>query len=233
MTAVFRVEAGPVTRVAAVEVVAPEPRPIAAQELRLRAGAPYRLRDVAADHAALVLAYRNEGYLGVEVTPEIEAKDGEARVRLLVTPGPRTIVDRVVVAGLDRTREDVVRRELQVREGEPLGVDDVLETQRRLSALGLFEAVTIVELASDSPGRRTLVIRVDEGPRTSVAYGIGFGERDLVRGSVEVTRRNLFGMDRRLSAFVRDELPRQPLPHLLPRALPPGAAAGAVRHRVS
>jgi outer membrane protein insertion porin family len=203
VTAVFQVEAGPVTRVSAVEVVAPEPRPDAAQELRLRHGEPYRLRDVAADRAALALAYRNEGYLSVEVTPEVEAKDGEAHVRLVVTPGPRTIVDRVVVAGLDQTREEVVRRELQVREGEPLGADDVLETQRRLSALGLFEAVTIVELAADSPGRRTLVIRVDEGPRTSVAYGIGFGEQDLVRGSVEVTRRNLFGMDRRLSAFVR------------------------------
>ena len=134
---------------------------------------------------------------------EVELVGGEARIRLVVIPGPRTIVDRVVVAGLDRTREEVVRRELRVREGEPLGVDDLLETQRRLSALGLFETVTIVELAAEAPGRRTLVIRVDEAPRTSVAYGIGFGEREFVRGSVEVTRRNLFGMDRRLSAFVR------------------------------
>ena len=227
---VFRVAAGPVTRVASVVIeqggaaprppepparVAevnsspraagpPEPGPGAvAHELRLRPGGPYRLRDVAADRAALALAYRNDGYLSAEVTPEVELKGGEARIRLVVTPGPRTIVDRVVVAGLDRTREDVVRRELRVREGEPLGVDDLLETQRRLSALGLFEAVTIVELAAEAPGRRTLVIRVDEGPRTSVSYGIGYGERDLVRGSVEVTRRNLFGMDRRLSAFVR------------------------------
>jgi len=229
---VFRVEAGPATRVASVEVVneqrgapprppepparvaevnsAPraagplEPRPSAVtHELRLRPGGPYRLRDVAADRATLILAYRNDGFLSAEVTPEVELAGGEARVRLVVTPGPRTIVDRVVVAGLDRTREDVVRRELQVREGEPLGVHDLLETQRRLSALGLFEAVTIVELAAEAPGRRTLVIRVDEGPRTSVSYGIGYGERDLVRGSVEVTRRNLFGMDRRLSAFVR------------------------------
>ena len=232
MAVVFQVAAGPATRVASVEVVieqggapprppeppprvaevnsAPraagplEPRPSAvAHELRLRPGGPYRLRDVAADRATLALAYRNDGFLSAEVTPEVERKGGEARVRLVVTPGPRTIVDRVVVAGLDRTREDVVRRELRVREGEPLGVDDLLETQRRLSALGLFEAVTIVELAAEAPGRRTLVIRVDEGPRTSVSYGIGFGEREFVRGSVEVTRRNLFGMDRRLSAFVR------------------------------
>ena len=44
---------------------------------------------------------------------------------------------------------------------------------------------------------------MDEGPRTSLSYGIGYGEPDLLRGSVEVTRRNLFGMDRRLSGFVR------------------------------
>jgi outer membrane protein insertion porin family len=218
---VFRVTSGPATRVASVDIVdeqggaAPRPPELRAAssreagteavtyELRLRPGAPYRLRDVAADRATLTLAYRNDGYLSAEVTPEVEVAAGEARVRLVVSPGPRTIVDRVVVAGLDRTREDVVRRELRMREGEPLGVDDLLETQRRLSALGLFEAITIVELAAESPGRRTLVIRVDEAPRTSVSYGIGYGERDLVRGSVEVTRRNLFGMDRRLSAFVR------------------------------
>jgi outer membrane protein insertion porin family len=219
---VFRVAAGPATRVASVEIVVNEqggasprppeppaasprePRPSAvAHELRSRPGGPYHLRDVAADRATLALAWRNDGYLSAEVTPAVELVSGEARVRLIVSPGPRTIVDRVVVAGLDRTREDVVRRELKVREGEPLGVDDLLETQRRLSALGLFETVTIVELAAEAPERRTLVIRVDEGPRSSVAYGIGFGERDLVRGSVEVTRRNLFGMDRRLSAFVR------------------------------
>jgi outer membrane protein assembly factor BamA len=124
-------------------------------------------------------------------------------VRFAIAPGPRTIVDRVVVAGLDRTREQVVRRELAVREGEPLGAEDVLETQRRLAALGLFEAVTVVELPGETPDRRNVVIRVAEGPRTSVAYGLGYGERDLLRGSVEVTRRNLFGMDRRLSGFAR------------------------------
>jgi len=217
---VFQIASGPPTRVASVEVVVMEqggahsaPRAAAGpadlppgavvHELRLRIGLPYRLRDVAADRASVVTTYRNEGYLSAEVTPEVDLAGGVARIRLLVVPGPRTIVDRVVVAGLDRTREEVVRRELQVREGEPLGVDDLMETQRRLSALGLFEAVTIVEIAAEAPGRRTLVIRVDEAPRTSVSYGIGYGERDLVRGSVEVTRRNLFGMDRRLSAFVR------------------------------
>ena len=203
---VFHVAAGPRAVVAAVDVVAPALRPEAvARELRVRVGDPYRIRDVAADRGTLVSVYRNAGFLAAEVTPEATMSDdgAEARVRFVVTPGARTIVDDIVVAGLDRTREEVVRRELTVREGAPLGAEDVLETQRRLAALGLFEAVTVVELPGESPDRRTLVIRVSEGARTSVAYGLGYGERDLLRGSVEVTRRNLFGMDRRLSGFAR------------------------------
>ena len=201
---VFEVEAGPRTRVAALEVEAPE-LDGAARELRLRVGDPYRVRDVAADRSALLSAWRNAGFLAAEVAPHVVLSEdrAEARVRLAVTPGPRTLVDRVVVAGLDQTKEAVVRRELSVREGGPLGAEDVLETQRRLAALGLFEAVSVVELAGESPERRTLVIRLDEGPRTSLSYGLGYGARDLLRGSVEVTRRNLFGMDRRLSGFAR------------------------------
>src|SRR4030095_5640368 len=66
-----------------------------------------------------------------------------------------------------------------------------------------FERVTITEMDPDSPQRRSVVVRAEEAPLTSVSYGVGFAEQDYLRGSVEVTRRNLFGMDRRLSAFAR------------------------------
>jgi outer membrane protein assembly factor BamA len=48
-----------------------------------------------------------------------------------------------------------------------------------------------------------VVVHAEEAPLISVAYGIGYAQREYLRGSVEVTRRNLFGMDRRLSTFVR------------------------------
>ena len=71
------------------------------------------------------------------------------------------------------------------------------------AALGLFDRVTITEMDPDSPLRRSVVVRAEEAPLTSVSYGIGYAEQDYLRGSVEVTRRNLFGMDRRLSVFAR------------------------------
>jgi outer membrane protein insertion porin family len=204
---VFRAQAGPRTLVASVRVETPVALPAdsPARELSVRAGIPYRIRDVARDRNALLTAYRDAGYAQAEVTPEATLSEDhrQAAVVLRVAPGPRLSVDHVVVAGLERTDEAVVRRELTLKEGGPLGQQQVIESQRRLGALGLFQRVSVAEIDPEASGQRTLLISTEEAPLTTVAYGIGYSENDLLRGSLEVTRRNLFGMDRTLSAFAR------------------------------
>lgn len=203
---VFRLRPGPLRTVASVAVEAATPLPADARsrEGHLRPGGPYRLRDLARDRNTLLAAYRDAGYPQVEVTPEVSfAEDGQARVVLRIAPGPQVRVDHVVIAGLRGTREEVVRRELLVKEGEPLGQERVLESQRRLGALGIFERVSLAEMDPETPERRSVIVAAEEAPLTTVAYGIGYAERDLLRGSVEVTRRNLFGLDRSLSTFAR------------------------------
>ena len=96
-----------------------------------------------------------------------------------------------------------MRRELRLEEGQPLGQGRLLESQRRLSALGIFERVSLSELDPERPLRRDVVVNLREAPVTTLAYGVGYAERDQVRASVEASRRNLFGMDRTLSAFAR------------------------------
>ena len=204
---VFRAQAGPRTLVASVRVDTSGPLPgdNPARELSVRVGLPYRIRDVARDRNALLGTYRDAGYAQAEVTPEATLSEDrrQADVVLHVTAGPRLSVDHVVVAGLERTEEEVVRREMTVREGGPLGQQQVIESQRRLGALGLFQRVSVAEIDPESSGQRTLLVSAEEAPLTTVAYGIGYSENDLLRGSLEVTRRNLFGMDRTLSAFAR------------------------------
>jgi len=203
----FRLHGGPASRVSTLRVESPQALPAesAPQELRLQEGGPYRVSDLARDRDTVLAAYRNAGYLQAEVTPEVTFSDDRAEVAVVlrVAPGEPTTVDHVVIAGLETTREAVVRRELAVKEGEPLGLNRVLESQRRLGALGLFDRVTITEMDPESPLRRSVVVRAEEGPLTSVSYGVGYAEREKLRGSAEVTRRNLFGMDRRLTVFAR------------------------------
>jgi outer membrane protein insertion porin family len=206
LNVVFRVSPGPRTFVTSVTIDAsPAPPGVTFEHMWVKKGAPYRSRDVARDSKDLAAAYENGGYLRAEVHPDVaftEDRTGAA-VTIRAVPGQQTRVDRILITGLQQTRPVVVQRELYLREGDPLGVQKVLEDQRRLSNLGIFSRATITEMDPDSPDRRSLIVHTEEAPRTTIAYGVGYAERDLLRGSVEVTERNLGGMDRTLSLFVR------------------------------
>lgn len=203
---VFRARPGPRSLLESFEVDSPLELPPAADrlELRGRVGRPYRVRELAADRSTLLSTYRDAGYLDVTVTPDVTLSEDRtaARVRLRVEPGSRTDVAAIVIAGLRRTREQVVRRELAIEEGKPLGLSGLLESQKRLGALGIFDRVNFAEVAA-GVGQRSVVVTVEEAPRTTFSYGIGYSERELLRGSLEVTRRNLGGLDRTLTAYAR------------------------------
>jgi outer membrane protein insertion porin family len=204
---VFRVRAGPQTLVRRVVIDATDALKAESvpQELRLRAGAPFRFTDVSRDRGELLSACRNAGFLGCDVAPDISLSvdRSAADVTFRVRPGAQARVGRIVVAGLSRTREQVVRRELLLKEGAPLGLRAFLDSQRRLVGLGLFRTVDLTETGQENRAERTVVAAVTEARTTTVVYGLGYSERDRIRGSVEVTRRNLSGMDRTLSMFAR------------------------------
>jgi outer membrane protein assembly factor BamA len=209
LAVVFVARPGPRAVVRSVEVAGP-PLPPSGDgtrppELTLRAGTPYRLRDVAKSRDTLVSAWRRAGHLDVRVQSEVTlspAQD-EASVRLVVEPGPRTVVEHLVLAGLDHTRATTVEREMVLRPGEPFSFERVLESQRRLSGLGIFERVSIAELDTERTRRRAVVVSMQEAPRTTWSWGVGYSEQDRLRGSVELTRRNLGGAGRTASVFAR------------------------------
>ena len=203
---VYRARPGPITLVESFVVDAPGDLEAGERhELRMHVGGPYRVRVLAQDKNLLLSAYRDAGYPRAEVTPDVVFSDDRerARVTFRVSPGPRVEVSAIVVAGLHKTREAVVRRELRLEEGKPLGLGQLVESQKRLAALGIFERISIGEINAEPETGQGLVVTAQEGPRTTFAYGIGSSEREILRGSVEVTRRNLGGLDRTLTAYAR------------------------------
>ncbi len=137
--------------------------------------------------------------------------------------GPQTRVDHVLVSGTERVSPDLVRRELNLERGSPLGYDALLEGQQRLSALGLFRRVRITEAPHGSNEiNRDVLVEVEEAPATSASYGGGLemgqqprlGDDGVVtdrfyaapRGFFEVTRRNLWGKNRSLSLLTSASL---------------------------
>jgi outer membrane protein assembly complex protein YaeT len=197
--------------------------------LRLVEQRPYYRPRLDADRDEIERRYRNAGFRDVRAEANVTLQaDGEhVDVRWTIVEGPRIVVDRILVSGNARTSDDLIRREVALTPGSPLGDDAIIESQRRLAALGLFRRVRIVELPHAGGLTRDILIEVEEAPATTIAYGGGLeagrrlrtGDNDQVeeridvapRGFFQISRRNLWGKNRSISVFTRVSFrPRDP-----------------------
>jgi outer membrane protein insertion porin family len=228
----FTIVEGPQTTVDAVTIQGAESVPEG--ELRgvlgLQAGRPFYRPLLGADRDALSRTYRNQGYLGVTIAPAVSLADENRRasVAWTIREGEQSRVDRVLITGNSRTNADIIRREMRIGPGDPLGAEAIAESQQRISQLGLFRRVRIADLPRTGSPLRDILVTVEEAPATGVTYGggieVGRRLRDspdggpaeerievAPRGFFEISRRNLWGKNRTLSFFSRVSLrPRDP-----------------------
>ena len=218
----LRVEEGPQTLVRKLTIEGAQG--ISAEELRTLVacgdGQPFSDFNVLLDRATLLSQYFNRGF--PEATFNWEVKPvggGEDRVDLIykISEGLRHYVDQVLISGLDTTRGYIVDQEVLLKEGEPLSQLDILETQRRLYDLGIFEKVEIAVQNREGKERfKNALVQVEEGGRYTVSVGGGVevarfgtatGEVSDPEGragfsplvSFEVTRLNFRGRNHTLS----------------------------------
>lgn len=141
-------------------------------------------------------------------------------VRLVyrIQEGPQTRVRRVLLSGYKHTRPSVIRREIHIKVNEPLREGDVVEAQRRLYNLGVFNRVTIEpQNSSGTDPDKDIAVLVEEAKRFTISYGGGFEVQRLAsttdptggqvqaapRGILEVSKLNLTGRADSLSFKLR------------------------------
>ena len=187
----------------------------------LQPGTPFVPELLAVDRDEIQRQLANRGYQNatVDARPQFSQDGTRADILFTVHEGPRIFVDHVLVVGNVRTRTATIERELQLKAGDPLGLEAVNESQRRLSSLGLFRRARITALAHGDETRRDLLVTIEEAPATTVGYGGGVeGRLRVVRSAEEggaaterlefapraffdIGRRNLFGKNRSINFF--------------------------------
>src|SRR5216683_4077511 len=141
-------------------------------------------------------------------------------VRLVyrITEGPQTRVRRILISGYDHTRPGLIRREVRMKPNGPLRQGEVVDSQRRLYNLGVFNRVTIEpQNPNGKDPDKNIVVLVEEAKRFTIAYGGGFEVQRLAsttdptggqiqaapRGIFEVSKNNLTGRADSLSLKLR------------------------------
>lgn len=164
-------------------------------------GQPYSDFNVTTDRDNILAIYFNEGFPEARLTATAAHAGASGAVNLVyrIEEGPQTRVRKIFPSGYRHTRQGVIRREIQVKEKEPLRQGEVVESQRKLYNLGVFNRVTIEPQnpAGTNPDK-DLAVLVEEAKRYTIAYGGGFevqrlaSTTDPTGGQVEAAPRGIF-----------------------------------------
>ncbi len=158
------------------------------------------------DRQALLGAYNDAGYLQVRVTAGTEksSEENSYLVEFQIEEGTRFIVDRIIVLGNDHTRISVIEKQIKLKPGDPLSLGRLLQTQQALYRIGIFDQVRVVQQNPESTNPyHNVVVRLRESKRFTVRYGVGYQEREKLRGTLEFSDINIFGLARRADIRLR------------------------------
>ena len=114
-------------------------------------------------------------------------------IGFVVEEGPRVYVERINVRGNTRTRDYVIRRELDIGEGDPFNKVLVDRAERRLNGLGYFKKVRVTTEPGTAADRVVVNIDVEDQPTGAFSISGGYSTSDGAIGEVAVSESNFLG----------------------------------------
>ncbi|MEL7129411.1 MAG: outer membrane protein assembly factor BamA, partial [Pseudomonadota bacterium] len=177
------------------------------------------------------------GYAFVDVIPRItpNPETGKVDVTFAMDEGPRVYIERINIVGNTRTLDKVIRRRLQISEGDAFNRVLLDRSRNRVRALGYFGEVEIAELPGSEPDRTVIDLSVEEQPTGELSLAAGFSSVDAFLIDISVSERNLLGRGQtaiaRVSASNRQQVVdlRYQEPQFLGRNLAAGVSVFATR----
>jgi outer membrane protein insertion porin family len=124
--------------------------------------------------------YMDNGYLFFTVDPiEVAIMEDSIDIEIRIFEGPQATIDKVTIAGNDRTHEHVIRRELRTIPGEKFSRSDIIRSQREIINLGYFNPESLGINTPVNPQRGTVDIEytVEERPSDQLELSAGWGGR--------------------------------------------------------
>ena len=164
--------------------------------VKIGLGQPYNAETVAETNKAFTDYFGKFGFAfaRVDARPEIDRLTNRVNFVLIAEPSRRAYVRRINVAGNNRTRDEVVRREFRQLESAWYDGDKIKLSRDRVDRLGFFTEVNIdTQEVPATTDQVDLTVNVVEKPTGSVSLGAGFSSTEKVALSFGIRQENAFG----------------------------------------
>jgi len=163
--------------------------------IRTYEGNTYSYRDLQRSVEDLAFRATGQGFAFADVRPRLERDVVNKRfnVTYLVDEGARIYVERINIYGNTKTRDFVIRRELNFAEGDPFNRAMVTRGRTAIQALNFFSAVNITTARGSAPDKIVLNIAVVEKSTGDYGFTAGWSSDKGILGEVSLTERNFLG----------------------------------------
>ena len=143
----------------------------------------------------LTLEAARQGFVFAKVDPDVQRDPGTKKLSITynIVEGPRTYIERIDIVGNYRTEDEVIRRELNLYEGDAFNRVVIERARRRLTALDYFDKIDFLEQQGSAPDRVVLVVQVQEKSTGSINFSIGYSTTEVIVGSISLQERNFLG----------------------------------------
>lgn len=176
------------------------------RQMTLQRGGPFHSVLLDSSVNLLRALYEEEGFDQVVIQPELDWNPARTLVDvdLRILEGRPAVVERVILRGHRETRPEVLRRITDLESGDTISRRRLLEAERDLYRLGVFSRVDVDTTPRvDATGGRDVVVRLDEGSRWRLAYGLSYHSDDGPGGLLSLSRNNIGGRGDRLQLDLR------------------------------
>ncbi|MFQ5469571.1 MAG: outer membrane protein assembly factor BamA [Gammaproteobacteria bacterium] len=175
--------------------------------LLVKKGDVFSRRMITESNTAIGDRLGKEGFAfsNVNAIPEIDEENKQVLLTFFVDPGKRVYVRRVNITGNEKTRDDVIRREIRQMEGGWISTKKVNRSRVRLQRLGYFDEVNVeTPTVYNAPDQVDVEFNVTERPSGSLMAGMGYSQAQGLLLNASVSQNNFLGTGKRVSGKINN-----------------------------
>jgi len=163
-------------------------------------GENYNVSKIREDVSRISDLYSTRGFAYADVNPVTKIIDEKKVVQLAVEieKGKKVYVGKINILGNVSSRDNVIRREFRLREGDLFDSQKLKRSKQRINNTQFFEDVKIDTKRGEEPDLIDITTTVTERPTGSISVGAGFSSVEKVIFTGSVSQNNLFGRGQRL-----------------------------------
>jgi len=199
----MKIEEGPQFTVGEVDIQGDliQPKEVLLEKIEIVKGQVYNRELIRSDMLGLRDAYSDAGYAYPDISPRVDKdfEEHKAHITYVVHKGPVVYFEKITIAGNTKTRDKVIRRELQVYEQELFSGRRLKRGARNLYRLDYFEDVKVNPTKGSADDKMILKIDVTEKPTGAFSFGGGYSSVEDVFIMGSISQRNFLGRGQTLS----------------------------------